>query len=130
MARMIYQRRGGPMIHWDRGAAPGSGRSAAARELGGLGSLGTDIAYATLPRAGGPEILTGDEAQSALDAATATIHSSAGRKAVAAAAAYHGYKRNNSLGMALVWAAAGYLAPVITPVISIAQGFGKPRGGA
>ena len=44
-----------------------------------------------------------------------------------AASAYHGYKRNKSVGWALWWGFAGGLAPVITPVIAIAQGFGKPR---
>lgn len=43
-----------------------------------------------------------------------------------AASAYHGYKRNNSVGWAIWWAFMGSLFPVITPVIAIAQGYGKP----
>lgn len=43
----------------------------------------------------------------------------------AAASAYHGYKRNNSLGWALVWATAGGFFPLITPAIGLAQGWGK-----
>jgi hypothetical protein len=45
----------------------------------------------------------------------------------AAACAYHGYKRNQSIGWALWWAAMGGLAPVIAPVIAVAQGYGKPK---
>jgi len=44
-----------------------------------------------------------------------------------AASAYHGYKRNQSVGWALVWALLGGLAPVITPTIAVAQGFGKRK---
>jgi hypothetical protein len=43
-----------------------------------------------------------------------------------AAGAYHGYKRNNSVGWALWWGFMGWLAPVVTPAIAVAQGFGKP----
>lgn len=45
-----------------------------------------------------------------------------------AVSAYHGYKRNNSIGWGLAWGAMGTLFPVITPVFAIAQGYGKPRG--
>jgi hypothetical protein len=43
------------------------------------------------------------------------------------ASAYHGYRRNRSVGWGIVWGLLGGLAPVITPAIAIAQGFGKPR---
>lgn len=43
----------------------------------------------------------------------------------AAAGAYHGYRRNDSVGWALVWALAGSAFPVITVPIAIAQGFGE-----
>lgn len=43
-----------------------------------------------------------------------------------AASTYHGYKRNNSVGWAIWWGLMGSLFPVITPVIAVAQGFGKP----
>lgn len=46
-----------------------------------------------------------------------------------AASAYHGYKRDQSIGWALVWGALGALFPVITPTIAIAQGFGKRAPG-
>jgi hypothetical protein len=42
-----------------------------------------------------------------------------------AAGAYHGYKRNNSLGWAIGWALLGGLFPVITLSVAAAQGFGK-----
>lgn len=41
------------------------------------------------------------------------------------ASTYHGYKRNNSVGWAIWWGLMGALFPVITPVIAVAQGFGK-----
>jgi len=44
-----------------------------------------------------------------------------------AASAYHGYRRNQSIGWALWWALMGLTFPVITPVIGVAQGFGKRR---
>lgn len=44
-----------------------------------------------------------------------------------AASAYHGYKRNDSLGWALWWGLMGSLFPVVTPTIAVAQGFAKRR---
>lgn len=44
-----------------------------------------------------------------------------------AASAYHGYKRNSSVGWAIWWGLMGTLFPVITPVIAVAEGFGKPK---
>jgi hypothetical protein len=46
-----------------------------------------------------------------------------------AASAFHGYRRNESVGWALWWGFCGALAPVLTPVIAVAQGFGKPKRG-
>lgn len=43
------------------------------------------------------------------------------------ASAYHGYKRNGSIGWAIGWAALGAIFPVITPAIAAAQGFGKKK---
>lgn len=45
----------------------------------------------------------------------------------AAASAYHGYKRNDSIGWAVWWFFMGSVFPVFTPVIALAQGFGKPK---
>jgi hypothetical protein len=39
--------------------------------------------------------------------------------------AYHGYKRNDSLGWGVIWAVAGAVLPVVAPAIALAQGFGK-----
>jgi 2-methylisocitrate lyase-like PEP mutase family enzyme len=47
----------------------------------------------------------------------------------AAASAYHGYKRTQSVGWAFVWALCGSIAPVVTVPVAIAQGFGKPKRG-
>lgn len=44
-----------------------------------------------------------------------------------AASVYHGYKRNRSVGWALVWGAAGAFFPIVTPAIALAQGFGKRK---
>ncbi len=37
--------------------------------------------------------------------------------------AYHGYKRNDSVGWAIVWAFLGGLLPVVVIPVAIAQGF-------
>lgn len=44
-----------------------------------------------------------------------------------AASAYHGYKRNQSVGWAIWWAIMGTVFPVLTPAIAVAQGFGRRR---
>jgi hypothetical protein len=44
-----------------------------------------------------------------------------------AAGAFHGYRRNQSVGWALAWAFLGLMFPVITPTIAVAQGFGKRK---
>lgn len=49
------------------------------------------------------------------------------RTASFAASTYHGYKRNKSIGWAIWWGAMGALFPVVTPVIALAQGFGKAK---
>ncbi len=46
------------------------------------------------------------------------------------ACAYHGYKRNKSIPWALWWGFAGSVFFPITPVIAVAQGFGKPSDSA
>lgn len=47
--------------------------------------------------------------------------------AAAGALGYHGYKRNNSIGWALVWGIFGSIVWPITIPIAFAQGFGKSR---
>lgn len=47
-----------------------------------------------------------------------------------AAGAWHGYRRNGSVGWALAWAAFGAAAPVLSTVIAAAQGFGRRKGRA
>jgi hypothetical protein len=45
------------------------------------------------------------------------------------ALAYHGYRRNESIGWALVWAILGGGVPIIGWPVALAQGFGKPKRG-
>lgn len=45
------------------------------------------------------------------------------------ASAYHGYRRNDSLGWGLWWAFMGGIFPVVTPAFALAQGFGEPHHG-
>lgn len=44
-------------------------------------------------------------------------------------AAYHGYRRNQSVMWALGWVVAARIAPVVTSGIAVAQGFGKRKEG-
>ena len=74
-------------------------------------------------------ILRDEEARAATAASrrrTATIWGILAT-ASGAASAYHGYRRNDSVGWALWWFLMGSMFPVITPTIAVAQGFGKPR---
>ena len=48
--------------------------------------------------------------------------------AAIAAGAYHGYRRNKSVGWAVGWAVAAGFFPLITVGIAAAQGFGKKKG--
>lgn len=44
------------------------------------------------------------------------------------ASAYHGYKRSRgSVGAAIGWGLLGGMFPIITPIVALAQGFGKPK---
>ena len=38
--------------------------------------------------------------------------------------AYHGYKRNDSVGWAIVWAALGGIFPIVVIPVALAQGIG------
>lgn len=42
--------------------------------------------------------------------------------------AYHGYKRNDSVGWAIVWGLLGGMFPIIVPAVALAEGFAKPKG--
>ena len=46
----------------------------------------------------------------------------------AALSGFHGYRRNQSIPLGLAWFVAGGIFPIVTPVIAIAQGFGKRKG--
>ena len=41
--------------------------------------------------------------------------------------AYHGYKRNDSVGWAIGWAFLGALFPIVVIPVAFAQGIGKPK---
>lgn len=64
-----------------------------------------------------------------IDPSTGAIVYGALSTASMAASAYHGYKRNQSIGWALWWGFAGAVFPVVTPVIAVAQGFGERKRG-
>ena len=49
------------------------------------------------------------------------------RKLGALAAAFHGYRRNKSIGWALLWGALGFALPLGTNVIALAQGYADPK---
>jgi hypothetical protein len=45
----------------------------------------------------------------------------------AAASGFHGYRRNQSIWWSAVWFTSGLLFPIFTPVVGLAQGFGKRK---
>lgn len=45
----------------------------------------------------------------------------------AAASGFHGYRRNHSILWGLAWFVLGGIFPIVTPVIAVAQGFGKRK---
>lgn len=47
------------------------------------------------------------------------------RTASVGLSAYHGYRRNQSIGWGIGWGVLGGIAPIITPAIAFAQGFGQ-----
>lgn len=55
------------------------------------------------------------------------LYSPSARLGGSLVAAYHGYKRNQSVGWALVWATLGGIAPPLTTVIALAQGYGQRK---
>jgi len=46
----------------------------------------------------------------------------------AAVSGYHGYRRDRSAMAGVGWGFMGALFPVVTPIVSFAQGYGRPRG--
>jgi len=71
--------------------------------------------------------LTWLEAKSSIKAAWPTIGGVLALTS-AAASAYHGYRRNQSIGWGVWWFLMGSIFPVVTPVFAVAQGFGKRKG--
>jgi len=96
-----------------------------------MGALGAYVAYA--PQLGADALPGSDKASLPPDATpqwTATLRRIYNYVApvTGAAAIYHGYKRNDSVGWALWWGLMGAAFPVITIPIALAQGFGKRKG--
>lgn len=44
-----------------------------------------------------------------------------------AASVYHGTRRNDSIGWGITWGVLAAVAPVITPAVALAQGFGRRK---
>ena len=76
-----------------------------------------------------PEPNSGPPATINLNATPLGYAWTAAALASTAAGAYHGYKRNQSVGWAIAWALLGGLFPIIVPAIALAQGFGKRKVG-
>lgn len=58
---------------------------------------------------------------------TDVVYSQPVRLVSMAAMAYHGYKRNRSVGWAIAWALLGSAFPLIAPAVAVAQGYGKRK---
>lgn len=180
--RYIYQRRGGPLVTWNRLRPPGQTKAGDAKALGSLGATDVFGTPRRLPRGGAPEYISdgfsglngcgctgvgatateygaepagsrsnslkvsrggsffkvaltpADEADGrgisysmGEDEKPSVLDSIPTRKIGALAATFHGYKRNGSIGWALLWGLAGAAAPLTTNVIAVAQGFGKAK---
>lgn len=66
-------------------------------------------------------------AQQANGASTREAWKTYATLAAAAGAGFHGYRRNNSLGWAVVWFTLGSLFPIVTTVVAAAQGYGQRK---
>lgn len=72
-------------------------------------------------------VLGAADAPSVAQSASDVVDSSAFKTASTLAAIFHGYRRNNSLLWALAWGLAARVAPVVTPTVAVAQGYGKRK---
>jgi hypothetical protein len=107
----------------------GLGAYALYRATRGMRGFGADAAPTAPPPPLNPEAQPAQPSSFAMPAMspavrflaiTADLLSTAGL-------AYHGYRRNNSIGWAIGWAILGGAFPIIGWPVAIAQGFGKPR---
>lgn len=114
-----------PAPAFDPGMAAAQGEAAAATTdtVAGLGSI-YSLRGLGVPPTQTPPTETTDESY---DTAMTTIAVIGWTTSLVGtgAGAYHGFKRNNSLGWAIGWALLGGLFPVITLSVAAAQGFGK-----
>lgn len=146
--RYIYQRRGGPLVQWNRLRPPGQSQAADTRALGSLGATDVFDKPRRLPRGGAPEYIAdglsgcgcGGKPQQAQGEYvvvgeyvgvgaddTSVVDKIPVRTIGSLSAVYHGYKRNESIGWALAWGVLGLASPLVTNVIAIAQGYGKKK---
>lgn len=95
------------------------------QDIDGLGGLGSSPDGLGLPPLGA----TVEVIEPAPNPLVRPLRIAYGLACVAGAAtgAYHGYKRNNSVGWAIGWALLGSIFPVITIPVSLAQGFGERK---
>lgn len=84
-----------------------------------------DRGFAVLARTGEAEEIIGAE-ESVTSSVLSTVYK-AGAMVSGPACAYHGYKRNQSIGWALWWGFAGSVFFPVAPAIAFAQGFGQPH---
>lgn len=101
--------------------------------MSGLGFLGDDDPTGLGPAGGGVEridITPVSEIEKLPTTAEKVGAAIWGVASVAGTAlgAYHGYKRNNSVGWGIWWALMGGMFPVVTVPVALAQGLGKRRG--
>lgn len=78
----------------------------------------------TIPSYAPAQPAMGDDSLPVMSATTAAVWGVASTVS-SALCAYHGYKRNESVGWAIGWALLGGMFPVIAPVVAVAQGFGE-----
>lgn len=85
-----------------------------------------DRGFAVLARTGEAQEIIGAEEKGVVGEVLSAVYK-VGATVSGPACAYHGYKRNQSIGWALWWGFAGSVFFPIAPVIAFAQGFGQPR---
>jgi hypothetical protein len=109
-----------------------NGPNAMARRLGSvagmLGQINEEEIIDPLPQHTGPVNVAVQNANGGTRAAWKSFYGIAAPVS-AAASAYHGYRRNDSVGWAVWWALMGGLFPLVTPAIGVAQGWGERRRG-
>jgi hypothetical protein len=77
-----------------------------------------------------PGMLGDGETKPSVSTAVSDVVNSGAFKTVSTVASiYHGYRRNDSVLWALAWGLASRIAPLVTPTVAAAQGYGRRKGG-